>query len=151
MSIMHNVEIAWDELLDAFSGSEPGRVYFLDKTTGEVFFIPANLDDEDVWRQMENNAERFVEIPSLDISLENQIMLRFAAQVEDIELKPLLEGLLNGARPYGNIAEILSFFPEELERLQEMRDEFLASRVRQWLELNNLFTYETDALHIHRS
>jgi len=47
--------------------------------------------------------------------------------------------------------EILSFFPEEQERLKEIKDEFLTSRVRQWLEVNNLFTMEsalTNALSI---
>jgi hypothetical protein len=52
---------------------------------------------------------------------------------------------LGGRKSYGNINEILSFFPEEEERLMAMKDDFFASRVKNWLEVNNLFTADTEA------
>jgi hypothetical protein len=61
-----------------------------------------------------------------------------------------LGGSLAGKKPYGNMNEILSFFPDELERLKEIKDEFLTSRVKQWLEINNLFTIETLSMHSMR-
>src|ERR1035437_2637989 len=147
MAFVHNVEIVWDELIDAFSSGQGNRVYFLDNQTGEIFFVPTTLEDEEFWRQMESNRERYLEIPRFDYSVERQIMTSFVGAIEDNGLKSLLGGSLAGKKPYGNMNEILSFFPDELERLKEIKDEFLTSRVKQWLERNNLFTIETVSMH----
>lgn len=146
MTIVHDVKIVWDELLDAFSSGQGDRVYFLDRQTGEIFFVPSALEDEEFWRQIENNQERFLEIPRFDHSVERQIMSGFIGAIEDMELKRLLDGSLTGHKPYGKINDILSFFPEEQERLLEIKDDFLASRVKFWLEANNLFTAESVAM-----
>ena len=146
MALVHNVKIVWDELLDAFSSGKGDRVYFLDRQTGEIFFVPSALEDEDFWRQIETNQERFLEIPRIDNSVERQIISGFIGAIEDLELKRLLDGSLTGHKPYGKINDILSFFPEEHERLLEIKDDFLASRVKFWLEENNLFTDETVAM-----
>jgi hypothetical protein len=150
MAFVHNVEIVWDELIDAFSSGQGNRVYFLDNQTGEIFFVPTTLEDEEFWRQMESNRERYLEIPRFDYSVERQIMTSFVGAIEDNGLKSLLGGSLAGKKPYGNMNEILSFFPDELERLKEIKDEFLTSRVKQWLEINNLFTIETLSMHSMR-
>lgn len=143
MAFVHNVEIVWDELIDAFSSGQGNRVYYLDNQTGEIFFVPTSLEDEEFWRQMDNNRERFLEIPRFDYSVERQIMNGFIGAIEDDGLKQLLGSTVNGRKPFGNLSDILSFFPEEHARLKEIKDEFLTSRVKQWLEVNNLFTVET--------
>jgi hypothetical protein len=142
MAFVHNVEIVWDELMDAFTSGQGNRVYFLDNQTGEIFFVPSTLEDEEFWRQMETNRERFLEIPRFDYSVERQIMNGFIGAIEDSALKNLLGGSITGRKPYGKIDEILTFFPDEHERLKEIKDDFLTSRVKQWLEVNNLFTVE---------
>jgi hypothetical protein len=146
MGFVHNVEISWNELMDAFTSGTGDRVYFLDRFTGEIFFVPAALEDEDFWKQVETNHDRFLEIPRLDYSNERKIMSGFLDAVKDSELKQLLSGAMTGTKPYGNINDILDFFPEEQDRLMEMKDEFVTSRVKSWLEEHNLFTVETDAL-----
>ena len=118
MAFVHNVEIVWDELIDAFSSGQGNRVYFLDNQTGEIFFVPASLEDEEFWRQMETNRERYLEIPRFDYSVERQVMTSFVGAIEDSGLKSLLGGSLAGKKPYGNMNDILSFFPDELERLR---------------------------------
>ena len=150
MGIVHNVEIAWNELMDAFTSGTGDRVYFLDRFTGEIFFVPAALEDEDFWRQVKSNQERFLEIPRIDYGNERQIMFGFIDSVKDTELKTLLSGALTGRKPYGNINDILDFFPDEQEKLLEMKDEFVTSRVKSWLEEHNLFTVETDSLFTPR-
>lgn len=150
MAFVHNVEIVWDELIDAFSSGQGNRVYFLDNQTGEVFFVPTTLEDEEFWRQMESNRERFLEIPRFDYSVERQIMNGFIGAIEDSGLKQLLGSSVNGRKPFGNLNDILSFFPEEHARLKEIKEEFLTSRVRQWLEVNNLFTADTLSASLSR-
>ena len=92
------------------------------------------------------NQERFLEIPRFEYSNERQIMYDFINSVKDSDLKRLLSGSLAGRKPYGNINEILDFFPDEQEKLLEMKDEFVTSRVKSWLEEHNLFTVETEVL-----
>lgn len=146
MAIIHNVEIVWDELMDAFASGQNDRVYFLDRYTGEVFFVPTSLEDEDVWRQMDTGRDRFLEIPRFDYGVERQFMSGFIGAIQDTGLRNILDGSLAGRKPYGNINEILAFFPEEEERLTAMKDDFFASRVKNWLEENNLFTVDSEAM-----
>lgn len=146
MAFVHNVEIVWDELISAFSSSKGDKVYFLDRVNGEIFNVPATLEDDEFWRQMETFQERFLEIPSFDYSSERRLVTGFIHAIQDEDLRNILQGSLTGRKPFGNLDDIVSFFPKEHERLQEIRSEFLSSRVRQWLELNNLFTVETEML-----
>jgi hypothetical protein len=132
--------------MDAFTNGKGDRVYFLDRFTGEIFFVPAAMEDEDFWRQVENNQERFLEIPRIDYGIERQILIDFIAAVDDDSLRDLLQNSLAGRKPYGNINDILSFYPDEHERLLEMKDEFVTSRVKHWLEEHDLFTVETKAM-----
>lgn len=150
MAFVHNVEIAWDELMDAFTSGTGDRVYFLDRFTGEVFFVSAALDDEEFWRQIETNTDRFLEIPRFDYSSERQIMSGFIGSIENYELKTLLGGSLAGRRPYGKIQDILSFYPDEHEKLLEMKDQFVTSRVKSWLEEHNMFTVEAGTMPSQR-
>ncbi len=143
MGFVHNVEISWDELLNAFTNGHGDHVYFLDKITGEIFFVSAALEDEDFWRQIETNQDRFLEIPHFDLRIESQIMSNFISAVKDSDLKNLLKGFHAGRKPYGKLEDILEFFPDEQLKLAELKDDFLSRRMKNWLEEHNLFTVET--------
>lgn len=150
MVLGHDLEIVWDDLMDAFASGQADRVYFLDRHSGEIFYVPSAMEDEEFWRQLENNQDRFLEIPPFDYNVERQIMTDFVGSMEDAGLKRLLDGSLAGKKLHGNIDDVLSFYPEEFERLQKMKDEFITSRVKNWLEENNLFTVETEAMFVPR-
>jgi hypothetical protein len=143
MGFVHNVEISWDELLNAFTNGHGDHVYFLDKITGEIFFVSAALEDEDFWRQIETNQDRFLEIPHFDLRIESQIMSTFISAVKDSDLTNLLKGFQTVRKPYGKLEDILEFFPEEQQKLAELKDDFLSRRMKNWLEEHNLFTVET--------
>jgi hypothetical protein len=146
MGFVHNVEISWDELLNAFTNGPGDQIYFLDKMTGEIFFVSAALEDDDFWRQIETNQERFLEIPHFDLRIERQIMSDFISTIKDNYLKNLLDGFPSASKPLGNLDEILEFFPEDREKLAELKDAFLSRRMKSWLEEHNLFTVETTSL-----
>jgi hypothetical protein len=143
MGFIHNVEISWDELLNAFTNGYGDHVYFLDKITGEIFFVSAAQQDDDFWHHIETNQERFLEIPHFDLRIESQIMSDFISSVNDRDLKNLLDGFKRGQKPYGKLDDILEFFPEEQEKLTGLKDAFLSTRMKNWLEEHNLFTAET--------
>ena len=87
MAIGHDLEIVWDDLLDAFTSGKTDRIYFFDRQSGEIFFVPSALDDEDFWRQMEIHQDRFLEIPAFDYRIERQIMSDFIGGMQDADLK----------------------------------------------------------------
>ncbi|MBC7961891.1 MAG: hypothetical protein H7Y05_02985 [Steroidobacteraceae bacterium] len=150
MQAVHNVEISWEDLLTAFTNGGMERVYFLDRFTGEIFFISATDEGHEFQQQMEKNRGRFLEIPPFDYHIERQIMSGFVTSIEDPYLKNLLSASLAGKKPYGKIEDILSFFPQEEERLMFLKDQYLSSRLKVWLEENNLFTVDAttqDLMH----
>jgi hypothetical protein len=144
MATIHSVEISWEDLLGAFTSGQPDKAYYLDRLTGEIFFVPSTSDNNEVRQQLNNNGERFLEIPSFDYRSERQIMTEFVAQISDPELRNLLNTSLAGRKPFGKIEDILSFYPHDEERFALLKDQFLSNRLKTWMEENNLFT--ADAL-----
>jgi len=143
MATIHNVEISWEDLLGAFTSGQLDKAYYLDKLTGEIFFVTSTSDNNEVRQQLQNNVERFLEIPPFDYRSERQIVAEFTAQISDHELKGLLNNSLSGTKPYGKIEDILSFYPHEEERFALLKDQFLSNRLKNWMEENNLFTADT--------
>jgi len=142
MATIHSVEISWEDLLGAFTSGQIDKAYYLDKLTGEIFFVPSTSDDNEVREQLLNNVERFLEIPPFDFRSERKIVTAFAAQISDPELKELLNNSLAGRKPFGKIEDILSFYPHEEESFALLKDQFLSNRLKIWMEENNLFTAE---------
>ena len=143
MATIHSVEISWEDLLGAFTSGQPDKAYYLDRLTGEIFFIPSTTDNNEIWQQIQNNGERFLEIPPFDYRSERQVLTEFVEQISDLELRNLLSNSLSGKKPYGKIEDILSFYPNEEERFALLKDQFLSNRLKTWMEENNLFTADT--------
>jgi hypothetical protein len=140
MATIHSVEISWEDLLGAFTSGQSDKAYYLDRFTGEIFFVPSTSDNNEVRQQLEDNGERFLEIPPFDYRSERQIATEFVAQIVDPELRSLLENSLAGRKPFGKIEDILSFYPHEEELFTLLKDRFLSNRLKNWMEENNLFT-----------
>ena len=139
MATIHSVEISWEDLLGAFTSGQLDKAYYLDRLTGEIFFVSSTSDNNEVREQLLNNVERFLEIPPFDYRSERQIVAEFAAQISDPELKGLLSNSLAGRKPFGKTEDILSFYPNEEERFALLKDQFLSNRLKTWMEENNLF------------
>ena len=140
MASIHSVEISWEDLLGAFTNGQLDKAYYLDKLTGEIFSVPSTSDNNEVRQQLENNGERFLEIPPFDYRSERQIVTEFVAQISDTELRNMLNSSLAGRKPFGKIEDILSFYPHEEDRFALLKDQFFSNRLKTWMEENNLFT-----------
>jgi Uncharacterised protein family (UPF0158) len=144
MATVHSVEILWEDLLGAFTSGQLDKAYYLDRLTGEIFSVPSTSDSNEVRQQLQNNGERFLEIPPFDYRSERQIVTEFVAQIAEVELRVLLQNSLEGKKPFGKIEDILAFYPAEETRFALLKDQFLANRLKTWMEENNLFP--TDAV-----
>lgn len=139
MGFMRDVEIIWDDLVDAFQNADIETAYFLDRDTGEIFSVPIDYEDDDFWEELEMDGERYLRIPGFDYEQERQLLNEFIRGVVNESLKGLLERSLTGKFSYGRLDEILSFYPEEKERLVALKEELIAERIRNWLEVNDIF------------
>ncbi len=142
MGVMRDVEITWDDLMDAFTSTDPDLVYFLDRDTGEVFFVPVDYEDEAFWDEVESNPEQYIRIPGSDYEQERLVLHEFIRTVSDTKLKELLERAFVGKGPYGKLEEILSFYPEEMERLETLKENYFTDKIRHWLEEHDIFPFD---------
>lgn len=144
MAHLRDMEVVWDDLLEAFMNSEENIVYFLDRETGEVFFVPFEYQDEEFWKEIEAEPDRYPQIPGYDYEQERLLLHEFIRGIADEELKNVLERAFTGKAPCGKIDEILSFYPDESEQLMAIRDEMVSDRIRRWLEEHDLYFQEEE-------
>lgn len=138
MTVMRDMEIVWDDLLEAFANPDEKLIYLLDRMTGEIFFVPTDYEDEAFWEEIEGQPEHFLTIPGFDHDQERLLIQEFINGIGNVRLKEMITMATSG-RGHGHIEEILSFYPEELDRYSVLKEEFLADRIREWLEANDIF------------
>jgi uncharacterized protein UPF0158 len=141
MDVTQDVEIVWEDLLEAFENTDPDLVFFLDRDTGEIFFVPVDYEDEGFWEELESNPEQFLEIPGFDYERERFLLREFIKGVTNENLRNILERAFVGKRPYGRLDDILSFYPDEMERLAAQKEELINDRIRRWLEEHDIVSH----------
>lgn len=141
MAVMRDLEIVWEDLLDAFENDDTELIYFLDKQTGEVFFVPVDYEDDSFWEEIERNSDNFLEIPGFDYERERVLLHEFIKGTDNNDLRHILERTFVGRRPYGRLEEILSFYPEEKEKFAALKDEMTSERIRHWLEEHDIYPF----------
>ena len=145
---MVQVVIAWDDLIAAFSNLEQDKVYYFDRMTGDVFSVRSEQDQQ-VLNHLEQDSSRFLEIPCLDSTAERSILQSFLEHETDPLLHSLVTHALSRRPPFTNLADIISFFPEDESRMIELRDAYLSNRVKTWLEEHDLFSTSTSINTVH--
>lgn len=140
MGVAHEMEVVWDELVEAFMNANPDIIYFLDRGNGEVFFVPDDYDDEAFWQEIEANEEQFLQIPGFDYEQERLLLHEFIKDLPDGSLRKVLERTFAGRSSYGKMEDILSFYPDELEAYSALKDEMLNTRIRSWLEEHDIYS-----------
>ena len=140
MGVAREMEVAWDELIDAFLNEDPQVLFFLDRATGEVFFVPDDYEDEAFWQQVNANPDQFLLIPGFDYDQERLLVHEFIKSLPDKGLKSVLERTFVGKNSYGKVEEILSFYPDELETFFALKDEMVNNKIRSWLEEHDIYS-----------
>ncbi len=140
MGVAREMEIVWDELMDAFMNTNPDIIFFLDRSTGEIFFVPDDYDDETFWQEIEANEDQFLQIPGFDYEQERLLLHEFIRSLPEGPLRSVLERTFAGKSSYGKMEDILSFYPDELEAYYALKDEMLNTRIRSWLEEHDIYS-----------
>lgn len=139
MGAMRDMEIIWEDLLDAFENTDRETIYFLDRDTGEIFAVPVFYDDHEFWAQVTRHEDRYLKIPVFEYDMERRLYHDLMKEPLDPDLRLMLEKSMAGKLPFGNLQEIFAFYPDEEQTLLEMKEELLATRIRRWLEENDIY------------
>jgi len=144
MHAMRNLEIVWEDLMEAFENPDPDLAFFLDRETGEVFSVPTDYDDDPFWDEVEAQDDRYLEIPAFDYAQERQLVHAFIQGIGNEGLKAMLVRAFVGKHSHGRLSEILSFYPEEQERFNAVREELITGRAGHWLEEHDIYPPERE-------
>jgi hypothetical protein len=133
MGVMRDSDMLWDELIDAFANIDERVVYFFDRETAEIFFVPVDYDDEAFWEEVARDTDRYLRIPHFDYEQERLLMYEFISSVQDQHLRAFLAGAFTGQNVFGRVEEILTFYPEEYERLVTLKEKVLTDSIHCWM------------------
>lgn len=115
-------------------------VWYLDKTTGDVFPVSDDLDEEldELGGNPENNPDRFLVIDALDSHDAFRIMEDFVDTLEKGEASRSLLRALDGPKPFASFKHTLRDFPEVREAWFKFEDERMLEHAREFLSVNEI-------------
>jgi len=131
------LRINLDELCDAMENSSFENEYFLNLETGDILFISEYMDDEETEKskdKIEEEFDRFEQIPKVGSREGYEDMQDFIATVEDERLTELLEVAVNGKGAFRRFKDVLLNYPEERERWFKFKDDRMEERALEWLD-----------------
>ena len=126
-----------DELCDAMENSSFENEYFLDLETGDILFISEYMDNEATEKlkdKIEEEFERYEQIPKAESHDGYRDMEDFIATVENEHLAELLEVAINGKGAFRRFKDVLFNYPEERERWFKFKDDRMEERALEWLD-----------------
>jgi hypothetical protein len=130
-----NIDI--DELCSAMENSSYENDYYLDLETGEILFLSGYMDDEETEKlrdRIDEDADRYEQIPKAQSYEGYEDMKDFIATVEDEHLAELLEVAINGKGAFRRFKDVLLGYLEERERWFKFKDDRVRERALEWLD-----------------
>jgi hypothetical protein len=123
------------ELATALDEPEAGPTRaFLDLESGEIEYIPRELEVEGVYDDIFAAPERWIEIRPAPSWERHRVRSRFADQVADPHVRLLLIEALEGRAAFARFAQVLRRWPDIREQWFRFRDGALAALGKQYLE-----------------
>lgn len=126
------------ELCIALEAEPADLRWFLDVTNGDVILVNVEYDPEEnaglTVSDLEQNTQRFRQVPSAAPADMLGDMQAFAAQLTDVQLKESLDLALSAPRPDRRFRAALGWLPDELDRWHSFRQRQCEDRATVWLE-----------------
>lgn len=161
---MRKLEVDWVELEEAYSShmsdfDELTFTHYLDRETGRVkclsgsAFSAADGEDDRVgelygWepdgeeielaRQVLDNPERYLEVPSSETRDDYRAMEDFIDSVADDHLAELLAVAIEGRGAFSRFRGVLARYPEEKERWYAFKRRQDLAQLAAWLEVEGI-------------
>jgi hypothetical protein len=106
---------------------------------GEVGTLENEDEDE---RKVKALLETFVGVPQRTTHEDYELMVEFAATVEDPHLRDLLEVALKGRGAFRRFKDVVSRDPDERQRWFDFREEHVHREIDTWLDNRGLLAQE---------
>lgn len=136
-------------LIDAFSKSDDERDFYLDRVEGFIVYVDLDKDEDDLcklYKELEENAERYILIPKLTFYEIKKIMETFIHEkIYDIDTKEKFLETIQSKDAREQFLEFIYDHESELEKWQQFYLERSRIRIIEWLRNNNFqFVFEED-------
>jgi hypothetical protein len=137
------LQVAMDDILDAMTthGSEALR-FFLDVETGavevvadhELALVGEVTDDaEELAGAIEEDPERYREIPRYEAGAEHDLMCAFAESVQETDIRELLDIALRGRGAFGRFHDVVFRYADLKTEWLTLRQETIREEATRWL------------------
>lgn len=136
-------------LMDAFSKSDDEKDFYLDRVEGFILYIDLDKDQEDldnIYKELEENADRYCLIPKLTFYEIKKIMETFINEkIYDIDTKEKFLEVIQSKDAREQFLEFIYDHEAELEKWQQFYIERSRIRIIEWLRNNKFnFVFEED-------
>ena len=130
------LKIDIDELCNAMEDHSFDNEYYLDLETGEILFVSEYMNDEviDIKNRIEEEYERFEQIPQVKSYEGYRDMEDFIATVDNNRLVDLLEVAIQGKGAFRRFKDVLLNYPDEEEKWFQFQDSRIEERALEWLD-----------------
>lgn len=110
------IKLSQKQLLTIASDLEMGMRCYIQKDTGEIITVPVLEDmffDEDeemeeLLRPVRETPESYLEVARMPSAKMREVMLKFAAEEDDLVIKQQLMDALQGQRPFRTFKRVVS-------------------------------------------
>ena len=130
------LKIDIDELCNAMEDHSFDNEYYLDLETGEILFVSEYMNDEviDIKNRIEEEYERFEQIPQVKSYEGYRDMEDFIATIDNNRLVDLLEVAIQGKGAFRRFKDVLLNYPDEEEKWFQFQDSRIEERALEWLD-----------------
>lgn len=147
--IQNSLILRVHRLIDAFSKSDDERDFYLDRVEGFIVYVDLDKDEDDLqklYKELEENAERYILIPKLTFYEIKKIMETFIHEkIYDIDTKEKFLETIQSKDAREQFLEFIYDHEAELEKWQQFYLERSRIRIIEWLRNNNFqFVFEED-------
>ncbi len=135
------LKVDFESLIMALESGRDFAEHYFDSESGEVIIVSDCCDDEEEQRQrIEDEPDRFLEIPQIQSSKSFRIMEDFMELVEDPAAKKSLERALRGRKPFRAFKDELTAYPELRKEWFAFHEKRMTEFARHWLKENDIDT-----------
>ncbi len=132
-----NLKIDMQDLTMAMEQNSYEEEYFLDLQTGEILFTSDALDREDndaVREKIDEDPDRFEEVPKADSREGYQDMQDFIETVQDEHIAEVLSTAIEGRGAFRRFKDTLLRHPDQRELWFKFKDDLMQKRALEWLD-----------------
>ena len=128
------LRVDMDAIIDAATAPPQLGEPYLDVTSGEVAWLSDSMDGEDeLADDIEAQPDRFSPIPRYESRDELALMRRFAASIDEQDVRERLELALGGKGAFSRFREVLRRYQDVDARWEQMKEAAVLDHLKAWL------------------